>query len=81
MVSKILVNLIKEDFVFSPTTGLSAITHCIMIEKGLKIKESSLDPVVNMMLILTMGYPDSKVDSCPIINVVFTGFSIHVNQT
>ena len=52
-----------------------------MIEKGLKIQGSSLYPIANIMLTLTMGYPDFKTDYSPVINVVFTGFSIHENQT
>ena len=37
--------------------------------------------MANLMLILTMGYPDFKTDDAPIINVVFTGFSVHANQS
>ena len=81
VVSKILVNTMREDFIYSPHTGLSTVTHCIMIEKGLRIQASSLHPIANIMLSFTMSYPDFKTDYSPIINVVFTGFSIHQNQT
>ena len=81
VVSKILVNTMREDFICSTHTGISTITHCIMIEKGLRIQASSLDPIADIMLTFTMGYPDFKTDYSPVINVVFTGFSLHQNQT
>ena len=54
---------------------MNAITHVVMVDKGLRIKSEVVKTIGDMLLMFTINYPDFDLEHAPRINVVFTAFS------
>ena len=77
-ISTIFVDTIKkfiQEGNGGPALGLNAITHCMMVDVGLRIKEEAMKCMANILLVFTMNYPDFNYENAPRINVMFNAFS------
>ncbi|KRX09105.1 P-loop containing nucleoside triphosphate hydrolase [Pseudocohnilembus persalinus] len=62
--------------------GLTGIIQCVMLNRSTEIQKCFLKNMSQILLSLTLSYPESDNTKCPRINVVFTGvtFTKHLDE-